>query len=128
MNHEFEPYQQVLMRDQHSCWIATFFSHIDKGEDRRYVNCNGFHFEHCIEYTGNERLLGTKDWQEPNYKFSFGQKVRVWDNKNDKHNAIYIGENPNTKSDFRYIAIIKGYIATQNWVCCEPFEWEDSDD
>ena len=56
--HQFKPFEKVLVRDSYDdMWRASFFSHI-KENDRRYVTtCVTWKF--CIPYEGNEHLLGT---------------------------------------------------------------------
>ena len=56
--HQFKPFEKVLVRDSfNDVWRASFFSHI-KENDRRYVTtCVTWKF--CIPYEGNEHLLGT---------------------------------------------------------------------
>jgi hypothetical protein len=75
MKHEFKPFDRVLVRDGDDCtWRIQFYSH-PYGD---YHAClNGVHTQ-CIPYEGNERLLGTTDSPEPEFKK--GDAVLVWDN------------------------------------------------
>lgn len=56
--HQFKPFEKVLVRDNYNdMWRASFFSHI-KEDDERYVTaCLTWKF--CIPYIGNESLVGT---------------------------------------------------------------------
>lgn len=56
--HQFKPFEKVLVRDSiDDVWRASFFSHI-KEDDGRYVTtfCT---WKFCIPYIGNESLVGT---------------------------------------------------------------------
>ena len=56
--HQFKPFEKVLVRDSiDDVWRASFFSHI-KENDGRYVTtfCT---WKFCIPYIGNESLVGT---------------------------------------------------------------------
>jgi hypothetical protein len=56
--HQFKPFEKVLVRDSYNdMWRASFFSHI-KEDDGRYVT-TGLTWKFCIPYIGNESLLGT---------------------------------------------------------------------
>lgn len=65
--HQFKPFERVLVRDTYDdIWKATFFSHIkdDDNSVYKYV-CNCLSWRQCIPYEGNEHLLGTnKDAEE----------------------------------------------------------------
>lgn len=56
--HQFKPFEKVLVRDSYNdMWRANFFSHI-KEDDGRYVTA-GLTWKFCIPYIGNESLVGT---------------------------------------------------------------------
>lgn len=56
--HQFKPFEKVLVRDSYNdMWRASFFSHI-KEDDGRYVT-TGLTWKFCIPYIGNESLVGT---------------------------------------------------------------------
>lgn len=56
--HQFKPFEKVLVRDNYNdMWRANFFSHI-KEDDGRYVT-TGLTWNFCIPYIGNESLVGT---------------------------------------------------------------------
>lgn len=56
--HQFKPFEKVLVRDSYNdMWRANFFSHI-KEDDGRYVT-TGLTWKFCIPYIGNESLVGT---------------------------------------------------------------------
>ena len=84
--HKFKPFEKVLVRDiaAGDGWRASFFSHYHGG---RPVGINGWMYDFIIPYEGNEHLLGTKDWPEPELKK--GDIVAVWD-KNDSNKMIRV--------------------------------------
>ena len=56
--HQFKPFEKVLVRDSYNdMWRASFFSHI-KEDDGIYV-ATGLTWKFCIPYIGNESLVGT---------------------------------------------------------------------
>nr|UVY10852.1 MAG: hypothetical protein [Bacteriophage sp.] len=56
--HQFKPFEKVLVRDSYNdMWRASFFSHI-KEDDGRYIT-TGLTWKFCIPYIGNESLVGT---------------------------------------------------------------------
>ena len=119
MEHKFEPYQKVLARDTiGGVWRAKFFSNYS--DDNKFVCTDDMVWEMCVHYEGNDHLLGTRN--NPEQKFKFGQKVRVWDDKEDeKINAIfhkYLKGEP-----YKYIALCKDNMTTTSWKHCEAFEW-----
>lgn len=72
--HSFKPFDRVLVRDaDDDVWRCQFYSH-PYGE--LHACLNGVHVQ-CISYEGNERLLGTEDEPEPEFKK--GDAVVVWD-------------------------------------------------
>ena len=74
MKHSFKPFDRVLVRDAaDDVWRCQFYSH---RHGYLYVCLNGVHTQ-CIPYEGNERLLGTTDSPEPEFKK--GDAVLVWD-------------------------------------------------
>ena len=62
--HQFKPFEKVLVRDSiDDVWRASFFSHIKENDGRYVTTCVTWKF--CIPYIGNESLLGTtKDVEE----------------------------------------------------------------
>lgn len=58
--HQFKPFEKVLVRDSYDdVWRASFFSHIKENDGRYVTTCVTWKF--CIPYIGNESLLGTTD-------------------------------------------------------------------
>lgn len=58
--HQFKPFEKVLVRDSiDDVWRASFFSHIKENDGRYVTTCVTWKF--CIPYEGNEHLLGTTD-------------------------------------------------------------------
>lgn len=56
--HQFKPFEKVLVRDSiDDVWRASFFSHIKENDGRYVTTCVTWKF--CIPYAGNEHLLGT---------------------------------------------------------------------
>ena len=56
--HQFKPFEKVLVRDTYDdMWRASFFSHIKEDDGRYVTTC--FTWKYCIPYEGNESLLGT---------------------------------------------------------------------
>lgn len=56
--HQFKPFEKVLVRDSiDDVWRASFFSHIKENDGRYVTTC--FTWKFCIPYIGNESLLGT---------------------------------------------------------------------
>lgn len=56
--HQFKPFEKVLVRDSiDDVWRASFFSHIKENDGRYVTTCVTWKF--CIPYIGNESLLGT---------------------------------------------------------------------
>ena len=56
--HQFKPFEKVLVRDSYDdMWRASFFSHIKEDDGRYVTTC--FTWRFCIPYEGNEHLLGT---------------------------------------------------------------------
>ena len=56
--HQFKPFEKVLVRDSYDdMWRASFFSHIKENDGRYVTTCVIWKF--CIPYEGNEHLLGT---------------------------------------------------------------------
>ena len=56
--HQFKPFEKVLVRDSYDdVWRASFFSHIKENDGRYVTTCVTWKF--CIPYEGNEHLLGT---------------------------------------------------------------------
>ena len=55
--HQFKPFEKVLVRDSYyDMWRASFFSHIKEDDGRYVTTC--FTWKFCIPYEGNEHLLG----------------------------------------------------------------------
>ena len=56
--HQFKPFEKVLVRDSiNDVWRASFFSHIKENDGRYVTTCVTWKF--CIPYIGNESLVGT---------------------------------------------------------------------
>lgn len=68
--HQFKPFEKVLVRDSiDDVWRASFFSHIKENDGRYVTTCVTWKF--CIPYIGNESLLGTTKDVEVSYGRSF---------------------------------------------------------
>lgn len=64
--HQFKPFEKVLVRDSiDDVWRASFFSHIKENDGRYVTTCVTWKF--CIPYIGNESLLGTTKDVEDRY-------------------------------------------------------------
>lgn len=62
-SHQFKPFDKVLVRNYDSArWKSDLFSYADI-ENRVYV-CVGLSWRQCIQYEGNEHLLGTTNKPE----------------------------------------------------------------
>ena len=62
--HEFEPFEKVLVRDQKTDkWTVDLYGFEEK-EDGYNYQCVGGCCVYCIPYKGNEHLLGTTNNQE----------------------------------------------------------------
>ena len=119
MNHNFKPFDRVLVRDaDDDVWRIQFYSH-PYGE--LHACLNGVHIQ-CIPYEGNEELLGTTDGLEP--KLKEGDVVLVW-NKGDTTRKIRVYSN--FDSDFyKHVAfdtLLKDWATTegQMWDHAEKF-------
>ena len=56
--HQFKPFEKVLVRDSYDdMWRVSFFSHIKEDDGRYVTTCLTWRF--CVPYEGNEYLLGT---------------------------------------------------------------------
>ena len=56
--HQFKPFEKVLVRDSYDdMWRASFFSHIKEDDGRYVTTCLTWRF--CVPYEGNEHILGT---------------------------------------------------------------------
>ena len=56
---QFKPFDKVLVREVNDGrWMADYFSHMK--DDKRYM-CVGGVWAYCIQYEGNEHLVGTTD-------------------------------------------------------------------
>ena len=54
---ELKPFDRVLVRDfENQAWQVSLFSYKDSDS---YYCCNGYAWDQCISYIGNESLLGT---------------------------------------------------------------------
>lgn len=57
--YQFKPFDKVLARDRdNDTWCADFFSHYREDILFKYI-CVGNPYRQCIQYKGNEHLLGT---------------------------------------------------------------------
>ena len=59
---EFKPFDKVLMRSPSSgyvCWYPHFYCRYIPNDKKPYVSLEGFGYEQCIPYEGNEHLVGT---------------------------------------------------------------------
>ena len=56
---KFKPFDRVLVRDNDmQAWQIALFSNIE-GRNFSYITNNGYAYEQCIPYVGNEDLVGT---------------------------------------------------------------------
>lgn len=80
MEHKFEPFEKVLVRDSDSQrWCCDLFSIliIDDKDSRIWFACVGRTALQCIPYEGNEHFLGTTDSPEQKHEYKWGDKVEV---------------------------------------------------
>ena len=115
-DHNFEPFQRVLVRDTMSCdWTADFFSH--KDEDN--FICVGNSYLQCIPYTDETaHLLGTSqpyDPPKPPQEYEWGQRVEVLIGK-DWETAVFLLLDTN---DERVPYSVYGMTSGQRWVTAE---------
>ena len=60
VEHKFNPYDKVLVRDHKSQrWCPTLYSYYDSEFAFPHVTSAGIIFKYCIPYEGNEHLVGT---------------------------------------------------------------------
>lgn len=60
--HEFQPFERVLVRDDYGgIWEPDFFSRKAGNDVELKYMCLTTVWKFCIPYEGNEHLLGTKD-------------------------------------------------------------------
>ena len=113
--HKFKPFEKVLVRDTAAGdgWRASFFSHYHGGQP---VGINGWMFDRMIPYEGNERLLGTTDWPEPEFKK--GDIVAVWD-KNDSNKMIRVYSHYDSKEGKHVAYMMRDTLAS--WDYAEKF-------
>lgn len=95
MEHKFEPFQKVLVRNSEKMWSASFYSHYHKLAGK-HCTVTGL-FGECIEYTGNEHLLGTTDDPEPEHEYRWGEMVECETEIGKWKKAIYVCYDANLK-------------------------------
>ena len=60
VEHKFNPYDKVLVRDHKSQrWCPTLYSYYDSEFAFPHVTAAGIIYKYCIPYEGNEHLVGT---------------------------------------------------------------------
>ncbi len=119
--HEFKPYEKVLVRDyEDSYWRADLFSHSD--EANKLFICVGHQWSYCIPYEGNEHLLGTTDSPTPGPEFKFGDKVEVRDNIEEpwKKGIFKCRQNQQYLS---FIVLTENYDCPAGWRYCRHADW-----
>ena len=78
MEHKFEPFQKVLVRNHKDfVWHVDFFSHYKKNSDHTFITISGGYC-YCLPFEGNESLLGTIDSPTPKHEFKTGDYVEVY--------------------------------------------------
>lgn len=59
---EFKPFDKVLVRDNHSVWFPSFFSHKTEGNIFNFFTTSGRSWKYCIPYNDQTaHLLGTSN-------------------------------------------------------------------
>ena len=71
MEHQFKPFDRVLVRDGESEeWVASFFQYVGESDSsfpfKMIWGCGTWRM--CIPYEGNEHLVGTTDSPAPKEK------------------------------------------------------------
>lgn len=83
MEHQFKPWQPVIVRNGEDCpWKADFFSHKKMAAGGSVFFCcvSGSSWNYCLPAKGNRHLIGTTDSPTPpKPEFKFGDKVEVLD-------------------------------------------------
>ena len=82
MQHKFEPFQKVLVRDKMKDeWQPDLFRcRVVSGISGEHIGfkCIGCGtYKYCIPYEGNENLLGTTDSPEPKHEYKWGEVIEV---------------------------------------------------
>lgn len=121
--YNFKPFEKVLVRDTAAGdgWRATFFSHYSEKFGAQPVAIGGWMYGRMIPYEGNEHLLGTTDWPEPELKK--GDIVAVWDEgESNKRLRIY----SHYDNDFHRhrvfdVALSDGSTQSRMWDHAEKF-------
>lgn len=63
--HEFKPFDKVLVRDNsRDYWRIDFFSHMNRDRNNVPFCCLNDYWAICIPFEGNEHLVGTTDKPE----------------------------------------------------------------
>ena len=111
----FEPFQKVLVRSTNTMqWSAALYSH-KCGE--KHI-CNGIIWTYCIQYEGNEHLLGTPSSPtEPEFKF--GDRVEVSDDQENWFPAIFYRIRTHCRARF----FVLRPTGTGSWPYCRKANW-----
>ena len=107
------PFDRVLVRDANNePWRIQLYSH-PYGE--LHACLNGVYVQ-CVPYEGNERLLGTTDAPEP--EFRKGDIVLVWDEGDTKkYIRVYSHFDDEIEQHMAYAALLRDGKTTEaeNW-------------
>ena len=114
MEHQFKPWQPVIVRDENiHKWYANFFSHYDEKRQTKFCCVIGC-WKQCLPGEGNEHLIGTTDSPTPpEPEFKFGDKVKVRDVDGKWLNAIFIQKKQDGNGEYyevRFVNDILGYF------------------
>lgn len=86
MEHEFKPFDKVLVRDGFDKeWKCNFFSH---KSGNKFV-CGGFTWTQCVSFEGNEHFVGKKGSPEVKQEYQWGDKVLVYMGGGHWEKALY---------------------------------------
>ena len=64
-----KPFDKVLVRDTDTrVWVISFYGFCDELNTYKYSCTDGYRYMQCIQFEGNEHLLGTTDDCDEFYK------------------------------------------------------------
>lgn len=108
MEHEFKPWQPVIVRDSdNEQWRADFFSQRLGNYHSATFACVGSLWKQCLPAEGNEHLIGTTDKPEPpEPEFKFGDKVEVRNEETGEWEKVFFIR-PDYDSNAKYVITVK---------------------
>ena len=122
MEHQFKPWQPVIVRDENiHKWYANFFSHYDEERQTKFCCVIGC-WKQCLPAEGHEHLIGTTDNPTPpEPEFKFGDKVEVSDSNKSFFKAIFLGMRPQYESP--YFVITEEGVKPTRFKFCRHADW-----